>query len=295
MRVAAIDIGTNTVRLLVADVADGEMHAIDRGRAITRLGQGVDAGRRFHPEAIERTVEAIDAFAARAEMSGAEYIRIVGTSAVRDAADRDAFAELVHERTRTRLEVLTGSDEGRIAYLGATSGLPNEDYVVCDVGGGSTELSTAHGSTSLDIGSVRLKERCLSGDPPSAAEVRDARAVVRVALDLVLLPMQGQLVGVAGTITTLTALILGLVTYDSDLVHRATVSRASVTEWSERLLRMGAEEIMGLGPVERGRADVIGGGALVVGSVMERWGFAEMLVSERDILDGLVLDLVENS
>jgi exopolyphosphatase/guanosine-5'-triphosphate,3'-diphosphate pyrophosphatase len=291
MRVAAIDVGTNTVRLLVVDVVGGEMHVIDRGRAITRLGQGVDAGRRFHPEAVERTVEAIDGYAARAKMSGAEHVRIVGTSAVRDATDREAFADLVHERTRTRLEVLSGSDEGRIAYLGATSGLPDGDYVVCDVGGGSTELSMTRGSTSLDIGSVRLKERCLCGDPPSATEVAGARAVVSAALDSVALQIHGHLVGVAGTITTLTALILGLATYDSDLVHRAIVSRASVTEWSERLLGLRADEIVALGPVERGRADVIGGGAMIVRSVMERWGFAEMLVSERDILDGLVLDL----
>jgi exopolyphosphatase/guanosine-5'-triphosphate,3'-diphosphate pyrophosphatase len=295
MRVAAIDVGTNTVRLLVADVESHELHAIDRGRAITRLGQGVDAGRLFDPVAIARTVEAIDGFAARAQMSGAEYVRIVGTSALRDATDRDAFADLVHERTRLSLEVLSGPDEGRISHLGATFELPPGDCVVCDIGGGSTELSTADHSVSLDIGSVRLKERCLHGDPPSADEIADAHTVVSDALDRVPLDMHGRLVGVAGTITTLTAVILGLVKYDSDLVHHSTVPFESVAEWTDRLLGMGAEKIMRLGPVERGRADVIGGGALIVRSVMERWGFGEMLVSERDILDGLVLDLVQKS
>jgi exopolyphosphatase / guanosine-5'-triphosphate,3'-diphosphate pyrophosphatase len=296
MRVAAIDVGTNTVRLLVADAEGAEVHAVDRGRAITRLGQAVDDERRFQQDAIDRTVEAIDGFVARAQMSGAEYIRIVGTSAVRDAVDRDAFAEIVHARTRTSLELLSGADEGRISYLGATFELEAGDYVVCDVGGGSTELSTSDRSTSLDIGSVRLKERCLHGDPPSASEITAARAVVSDALDLVPSGLYDRrLVGVAGTITTLTAVMLGLKTYDSDLAHRSTVTHSSVAEWSERLLAMEAEEIMGLGPVERGRADVIGGGALIVRSVMERWGFGEMLVSERDILEGLVLDLVEKS
>jgi exopolyphosphatase / guanosine-5'-triphosphate,3'-diphosphate pyrophosphatase len=293
VRVAAIDVGTNTVRLLVADVRDGEVQPVERGRAITRLGQGVDAGRRLVPEAVVRTVDVIEDFARRAQESGAEAVRIAGTSALRDAADRDAFAALVLERSGSPLEVLPGAEEGRISHLGATLELDDGEYVVCDIGGGSTEVSMRDASVSLDIGSVRLKERCLHTDPPSPDQIDAARSVVDDALGAVGFDVSGTLVGVAGTITTLAAVILGLRTYDHDRVHRSRLSRARVVEWSERLLGMAAADIMALGPVERGRADVLGGGSLILRAVMERWGLDEVLVSERDILDGLVLDLAQ--
>ncbi len=296
MRLAAIDVGTNTVRLLVADSSAAglaRIEAVERRRQITRLGQGLDAVGRLAPDAIVRTVDAIGDFAAVARRAGADRIRIAGTSAVRDAADRDAFMALVVERTGVELELLSGVEEGRISYLGATAGLEAGEYVVCDIGGGSTELSVAGDSVSLDIGSVRLRERCLHGDPPTSAEIEDARAVVNDALGRVGDALRGSFVGVAGTITTLTAIVLRLTVYERDLVHGAEVSREDVTRWSERLLSMSAQDIVALGPVEPGRADLIGGGSLILASVMDRWSFDHVLVSERDILDGLVLDLVE--
>jgi exopolyphosphatase/guanosine-5'-triphosphate,3'-diphosphate pyrophosphatase len=293
VRLAAIDVGTNTVRLLVADASGSTLRFVDKGRAITRLGQGVDAGRRLAPEAIERTVEAIEGFVRRARDARADHIRITGTSAVRDASDRDAFVSTVNDRTGLAFEVLPGAEEGRISYLGATSELPHGDYVVCDIGGGSTELSTAESSISLDVGSVRLRERCLHSDPPTRAEITHAEAVVDEALELVRFDLPATLVGVAGTITTLTALILGQASYDADRVHRSVISRSDVSAWTRRLLDMPVDDVVALGPVERGRADVIAGGSLILARVMERWAFDEALISERDILDGLVLDLVQ--
>jgi exopolyphosphatase / guanosine-5'-triphosphate,3'-diphosphate pyrophosphatase len=290
VRVAAVDVGTNTVRLLVADVDREGMHRVAHDRRITRLGQGVDADRRLAPAAIDRTIDAIDSFVRRASELDAR-VRIVGTSAARDAANADAFARLVNERTGLEFEVISGAEEGRTSYLGATTGLPSDDYVVCDIGGGSTELSTLDDAASLDIGSVRLKERCLRSDPPTSAEIETAVAAIDRALEDV--QVRGRLVGVAGTNTTLAAIVLGLRSYDSDRVHHAELVRDDVVEWSHRLLAMRADDIVALGPVERGRADVIGGGALILASIMKRFDFENVLVSERDILDGLVLDLAQ--
>jgi exopolyphosphatase / guanosine-5'-triphosphate,3'-diphosphate pyrophosphatase len=291
VRVAAVDVGTNTVRLLVADVDGPDVRPVERGREITRLGQGIDASRRFAPEAVDRTIAVVEAFVEHARRAGAERVRIAGTSAVRDAGDRDAFLTHVHERTGLEMDVLTGDDEGRLSYLGATFELDAGAYVVCDIGGGSTELSTSETSVSLDVGSVRLKERCLHTDPPTPSEIDHARTVIDDALDGVALPGDLRLIGVAGTITTLASVVLGLRAYDHDVVHRSMLGAADVAAWSDRLLSMTADDIVALGPVERGRADVIGGGSLILRRVMERWSFVSVLVSERDILDGLVLAL----
>lgn len=293
MRVAALDVGTNTVRLLVADVEGSSALDVERDHDITRLGQGVDASGRLHADAIVRTADAIERFVRTARAVGAEHVRIAGTSALRDAGDRDTFVELVRERTGIELELLMGDHEGRLSYLGATKDFRPGDYAVCDIGGGSTELSTAETSVSLDIGSVRLSERFLRGDPPANTEIRAARAVVDEQLRGVSLPDSATLVGVAGTITTVAALVLGLREYDSSVVHGAVLSRSDVASMSERLLSMTASDIVALGPVERGRADVIGGGSLILSAVMERWSFDQVLVSERDILDGLVGDLAQ--
>lgn len=293
LRVAAVDVGTNTVRLLVADVASGELRTVERGREITRLGQGLDASRHFAPQAVERTIGAIERFVAHARGAGSVRVRIAGTSAVRDATDRETFVALVRERTGIDMDVLSGEEEGRLSYLGATNGLGDGSYVVCDIGGGSTELSTSSRSVSLDVGSVRLTERYLRSVPPTDGEVEQARGSVRGALTgaEIDIPEEAKLVGVAGTITALTAVILGLTAYDTDRVHRALLQRGDVTATTRRLLTMTPEEIVALGPVEPGRADVIGGGATVLCVVMDELGFAEMLVSERDILDGLARDL----
>jgi exopolyphosphatase/guanosine-5'-triphosphate,3'-diphosphate pyrophosphatase len=297
MRIAAVDIGTNTVRLLVADVEGDDLDEIERGREITRLGQGVDADRSLHPEAMERTLSAIETFVGRARELGAEHIRVAGTSALRDAADRDRFVETVTERTGMRLEILAGPDEGRLSLRGATLGLPHGSYVVLDIGGGSTEISTATASVSLDIGSVRLKERFLRGDPPTHDEVASARHFVDDHLDAAAkLSIGGYetLVGVAGTITTLAALVAGLSSYDREVVHGSKMRKTDVTKQMHALLEMRAAEIKALGPVDAGRADVVGGGVLILHRVMTRFLFEELLVSETDILDGLVLDAAKS-
>ena len=184
------------------------------------------------------------------------------------------FAAAVRERTGESLEILSGEEEGRIAYLGATAELDGGPYVVCDIGGGSTELSLPRDAVSLDIGSVRLKERCLHADPPTEAEIGRARSTIDDALDTVTLDVRGDLVGVAGTITTLAAVVLGLDTYDKERVHLSVLSSEQVRETTQRLLAMSADEIVALGSVERGRSDVIGGGALILDRVMTRWTFA---------------------
>lgn len=294
MRVAAVDVGTNTVRLLVADVDGRGVRPVDRGREITRLGQGIDASRRLAPEAVDRTIAAIERFVVRARDARVDRLRVAGTSAVRDAGDRDAFLALVGQRTGAPLEVLSGEAEGALSYLGATYELDEGSYVVCDIGGGSTELSTSAASVSLDVGSVRLTERFLRSAPPDRREVDEARAYVRALLEGagVDVPAGATLVGVAGTITTLASVVLGLEVYDRERVHRSKLVRDDVVRTTERLLSMTPDEIVALGPVEPGRADVIGGGAIVLAGVMDVLRFDEVLVSERDILDGLVLDLV---
>jgi exopolyphosphatase / guanosine-5'-triphosphate,3'-diphosphate pyrophosphatase len=295
MRLAAIDIGTNTVRLIVVDAEGSGLTDVERSRAITRLGQGVDVDRKLDPEAIERTVTAIEAFVQRATELGAERIRVAGTSALRDATDRDAFASLVKDRTGQRLEVLSGPDEGKLSLRGATANLPiGPRYVVCDIGGGSTELSTSYATVSLDIGSVRLKERFLAGDPPTSDEVNQARRFVDSGLDRageLMLTGSEKLVGVAGTITTLGALVAGLDDYDMSVVHGMVIPRSAVFDWTKRLLSMTTADIVALGAVEPGRADVLAGGVLILKRVMNRFLFDEVLVSEQDILDGLALDL----
>lgn len=291
MRVAAVDVGTNTVRLIVREGDE----TIERDTRITRLGEGVDAKGELGAEPMRRTLETIEEFVTRARATGAERIRIAGTSAVRDAKNRSEFAERVLTDCAVPLEVLDGREEGRLAYTGATSWLGDGPYVVCDIGGGSTELINPTEAISVDLGSVRVRERYLRGDPPSAASVSDARSAVRGVFagrgvaDGV---GDGELVGVAGTITTIAALDAGLSAYDSDVVHAYRLSADGVRHWANELNEMSAEEIRGLGPVAPGRADVIGAGAIVLDAVVEVLRRDHVLVSERDILDGLVADLV---
>jgi exopolyphosphatase/guanosine-5'-triphosphate,3'-diphosphate pyrophosphatase len=293
-RLAAVDIGTNTVRLLVADE---DLLPIERDQRITRLGKGVDASGVLDPASVGRTLEAVAGFVERARELGAERVRVAGTSALRDASNREAFAAAVVDATGVDLEVLDGRTEGRLAYLGATSWLPEGRYVICDIGGGSTELMTMSDEVSLDVGSVRMHERFVRSDPPSADDVSAAHDAISAALRSAIadLGLDGyeQLVGVAGTITTLTALVEGLRTYDPDRVHGARLDVTDVMSWCDRLNRMSVAEVRALGPVEEGRADVLGMGVLILTVVMDVLGAAALVASERDILDGLVLDLAE--
>lgn len=298
-RCAAIDVGTNTVRFLVADRLDsGPLAHVDRGLEITRLGQGVDADRRLTSEAVERTLTAIRNHAERARAAGAERLRIAGTSALRDAANAADFLTAVREATGTDLEVLSGADEGRLAFLGATQDAGSGPFCVCDIGGGSTELvrgsEGAEASCSLEVGSVRLRERCLPSDPPTDAEIDAARDAVRRELDVALpkLGLEGaeQLVGVAGTVTTLAALVVGVEVYEPERIHGTRLDTEAVRSWSERLLGMRTEEIKALPAMQPGRADVIGAGSLVLVEVMDAMDAPDVIVSERDVLDGLILD-----
>ena len=299
-RAAAIDVGTNTVRLLIADVLppDAPIH-LDRGLEITRLGRGVDAEGHLSDDAIRRTLDAVAGFAERAATACVDTIRVAGTSALRDAADGGRFVEAVRDATGLEVELLEGSSEGRLAFLGATWELADGPHVVCDVGGGSTELVRGGRDgvsvVSVDVGSVRVRERYLASDPPTDDEVERARAFVRERLaeaDRIGITGAETFVGVAGTVTTLAALVLGLRTYDPERVHGARIPSTEVRRWLDRLRGMPTDEIGRLPTMEPGRADVITSGSLVLLEVLDRWGFDEVAVSERDLLDGLILDAV---
>ncbi|HVE92795.1 MAG TPA: Ppx/GppA phosphatase family protein [Actinomycetota bacterium] len=292
-RLAAIDVGTNTVRLLVTE-PDGR--EVVRLVEVTRLGQDVDATRVLAAAAVERTVAVVGSYVRRARGLGASRSVVAATSALRDAANRDEFCEAVRSVAGVEVEVLTGADEGRLTFEGATSGLPAEPALVVDIGGGSTELVRGTGRAesvwSLDLGAVRLRERCLKSDPPSVLEVEAAHALVRQGLreaDRELNVTGAEvLVGVAGTVTTLAALSLGLKTYDRSRVHHSRLSAEKVGNWTEALLRMPSHQIRSLGAMHPGRADVIGSGALILREVVRWSGAQEVVVSESDILDGLI-------
>lgn len=300
---AAVDVGSNSCRLLVVD-ADGA--PVVREMEITRLGKGVDERGHLDDGALERTLEVISRYRQRWEEHGvpAEAVRIGATSAVRDAEDRDRFFHAVEERTGVRAVVLSGDEEARATFRGVAARLDvPSPLVVLDVGGGSTELIVGGrdgdvvAAVSLQLGSVRLTERLLHGDPPTGDEIRAAREEVRSRLedggrrlgDRGADPAEGTLVGVAGTVTTLTALHLDLDVYDPEAIHGTRLPRAVVDALTDVLLRMPVADRADLPQVSPGREDVIAGGALIVRGVMERFGHRELVTSEADILDGLVL------
>ena len=301
--VAAVDCGTNSTRLLVVDRA-GSVRS--REMRITRLGEGVDRTRRLRPEAVARTLAALREFRATMDAERVTRARLVATSAVRDAEDGDRFLRSASEVVGAEAELLSGVEEGRLAYAGATADLPQGEgaITVVDIGGGSTELVVKpHGavlSVSMDIGCVRLTERHLPGDPPAAEQVAAAVIVIGTELDRAVgavpdfgdLGPGARLVGLAGTVSTLAALELGLSEYDRDRIHHTVLTRAAVVRWSDVL---GAETIAERSQrpgLPEGRQDVIFGGALVLREVMARFGFSECLVSESDILDGLVMSVL---
>jgi len=283
--------------------SSGEVRA--REMRITRLGEGVDATRRLRLEAMERTFAALGEFRCIMDAEKVGRARLVATSAVRDAANGDDFLLPAGEIIGAPAELLSGREEGRLSYAGATAELPAGEgvVVVVDIGGGSSEIVTmARGevlSVSLDIGCVRLTERFLRGDPPTAAQVAEAVAAIDAELQRAtqVIPELGdvggsaRLVGLAGTVSTLASLELGLTDYDRERIHGAVLSRESVGRWCEVL---GAERVgeRALRPgIPEGRQDVISGGALVPNEVMGRFGLHECVVSESDILDGLVMSM----
>ncbi|MFF9069882.1 exopolyphosphatase [Streptomyces sp. NPDC014891] len=301
-RVAGIDCGTNSIRLLVADVhpETGELVELDRRMTIVRLGQGVDRTGRLAPEALERTFEACRAYARVIEELGAERLRFVATSASRDAENRADFVNGVVEILGVEPEVITGDQEAAFSFTGATGELHGDDRrLVVDIGGGSTEFVVGNrhveAARSVDIGCVRLTERHVRHDPPTAEEAEAIRADVRAALDLaaetVPIGTAETLVGLAGSVTTVAAIALGLPEYDSEKIHHARISAAQVAEVAERLLASTHAERAAIPVIHPGRVDVIIAGALVLREIVERVGAHEVVVSEHDILDGIALSV----
>ncbi|MFI8323260.1 exopolyphosphatase [Streptomyces sp. NPDC085529] len=301
-RVAGIDCGTNSIRLLVADVhpETGELIELDRRMTIVRLGQGVDKTGRLAPEALERTFAACRAYAAVIEELGAERIRFVATSASRDAENRQEFVDGVVAILGVEPEVITGDQEAEFSFTGATGELHGDDRrLVVDIGGGSTEFVVGNkhveAARSVDIGCVRLTERHVRHDPPTAEEAEAIRADVRAALDLAAetVPIEAAdtLVGLAGSVTTVAAIALGLPEYDSEKVHHSRISAAQVAEVTARLLASTHDERAAIPVIHPGRVDVIVAGALVLQEIVERVGATEVVVSEHDILDGIALSV----
>jgi exopolyphosphatase / guanosine-5'-triphosphate,3'-diphosphate pyrophosphatase len=304
VRLAALDVGTNSTRLLVADVAGGAIvaeHA--REMVITRLGKGVDHTGRFDPAALARTLEVLAGYAATCRRLGVERRRLVATSATRDAADRQVFLDGVRDLLGVEAEVLTGKAEAAAAYRGATAGLDGDQpTLVVDIGGGSTELILGDGTTSramvsLDIGCVRLFERHLHSDPPTAGEVAALRADVAAHLASVagvLDPAAARrVVGVAGTVTTVTAIALGLEAYDPRRIHRATLDASEIAAVADKLAAMTVAERAALPVMAKGREDVIVAGALLLDELVRRFRLRKVIASEADILDGVLLELAE--
>jgi exopolyphosphatase/guanosine-5'-triphosphate,3'-diphosphate pyrophosphatase len=316
-RVAAIDCGTNSIRLLVADLEpDGargtRLTDVERRMEIVRLGQGVDRTGRLDPAALERTLVAARDYAERCRLLGVERTRFVATSATRDAENRQDFVDGVREALGVTPEVISGEEEAALSFAGAVSVLDPSHagpYLVVDIGGGSTELVLGNGAPqaalSLDVGCVRLTERHLRTDPPTAAEEEAARADVRRLLDdasaVVPLGRARTLVGLAGSVTTITAHALGLPAYDPTAIDGAALEVPEVLASCSALLHASHEERAAMGFMHPGRVDVIGAGALVWSEVVARVAaeveadggvLGPVVTSEHDILDGIALSLV---
>ena len=303
-RLAALDVGTNSTRLLVADVEGGAVVAEHvREMVITRLGKGVDRTGRFDPAALDRTLEVLAGYAETCRGLGVERRRLVATSATRDAADRQVFLDGVRDLLGVDAEVLTGQVEAAAAYRGATAGLADDrPTLVVDIGGGSTELilgdgATARASVSLDIGCVRLFERHLHGDPPHPAEVAALRADAAghlAGVAEVLDPAAAErVVGVAGTVTTVTAIALGLDAYDPRRIHHQTVDAAEIGAVAEKLAAMTVAERAAMPVMAKGREDVIAAGALLLDELVRSFRLRAVTASETDILDGVLLGLAD--
>ncbi len=311
-RVGAVDCGTNSIRLLISDIDDsGRLADVHREMRIVRLGQGVDATGEFAPEAIARTRVALSAYAELMDSLGVQRVRMVATSAARDVSNRETFFAMTAELLASVVpgavaEVITGTEEAALSFAGAVGELDSTagPYVVVDLGGGSTETvigdtGGVKASFSADIGCVRLTERCLHSDPPTAGEIAAAREVVQAQLartfDVVRVEQARTWVGVAGTFTTLAALAHRLDAYDPAAIHLSRVPLGRLSEVTSELIAMPRAQRAALGPMHEGRVDVIGGGSIVVQELARelssRAGITELVVSEHDILDGIAMSL----
>ena len=301
MTIAAIDLGTNSTRLLVADRRpDGTLDTLDRRNTITRLGQGVGATGRLAPEAIERNLATLQAYRVEMDRLGVDTVRVAATSAARDAANRDGFFDAVEKVVGARPELLTGEEEGRLSFLGATGELDPAQgpFLVVDIGGGSTEFivgtSEVEGVMSIDVGCVRLTEKYMEHDPPLPEELTACISLTDAYLEDVIREVPGAaeartLVGLAGTVTTIAAVEMGLATYDRDRIHHFVLTHEAAEDVFRTLATEARADRIHNPGLEEARADVIVAGCCVLVAVFRRFGFDEMVVSESDILDGLAL------
>jgi exopolyphosphatase/guanosine-5'-triphosphate,3'-diphosphate pyrophosphatase len=301
MRVAAIDCGTNSIRLLIADIDGNNFREIVRDMEIVRLGQGVDQTGQFHPDAIARTLAAVDKFAAEIAKRGVEKIRFCATSATRDATNRHLFVDGVRERLGIEPEVISGDEEAALSFAGAIKDLDssNGPFLVVDIGGGSTEFvfgtSTVEAARSVNIGCVRMTERHFASDPATAEQIEAARADIQAAIAqaaaVVPITTAKTLVAVAGTATTVAAAALDLPEYDRYAIHLSRISAQKVQEVAAMFAGKNREERLALGYMHPGRVDVIAAGSLVLSEIMKATGATEFVASESDILDGMAFSL----
>ena len=301
MRVAAIDCGTNSIRLLIADVQGENFREVIREMEIVRLGQGVDQTGEFHPDAIARTLAAVDKFALEITRRGVEKIRFCATSATRDATNRDLFIEGVKSRLGIAPDVISGEEEARLSFAGATKDLTDSlaPFLVIDIGGGSTEFvignRNVESAKSVNIGCVRMAERHLKSDPATISEIESARKDIQTAIteatQIVDIKSAKSLIAVAGTATTVAAAALDLPQYDRYAIHLSRISAAKTHEVSEMFLKMNRSQRAALGYMHPGRVDVIGAGSLVLSEIVKAVGANEFIACESDILDGIAFSL----
>ena len=303
-RVAALDCGTNSIRLLIAEENPGAsaFTEISRKMSIVKLGEGVDKNKAFLPDAISRTLAALKAFAAEIAEAKVEKVRFCATSATRDAQNRDEFLIPVAQMLGITPEVISGEEEAKLSFLGATQALSKSDgpFLVIDIGGGSTEfvfgVEQVEAARSVNIGCVRMSERHFKNDPPNQSEIDSARIDIRNAIaqaaEVVPIKNAKTLVAVAGTATTVAAAALNLAEYDSELIHLAKISAKEARRVSDWLLSLTRQERVDLGYMHPGRVDVIAAGSLVIAEIIEATGLESFTASENDILDGMVWSML---
>ena len=304
MRVAAIDCGTNSIRLLIADIDGNNFREVVRDMEIVRLGQGVDETGQFHPDAIARTLAAVDKFAAEIAKRGVEKIRFCATSATRDATNRHLFVDGVRERLGIELEVISGDEEAALSFAGAIKDLdPSKGpFLVVDIGGGSTEFvfgtSTVEAARSVNIGCVRMTERHFASDPATPEQIEAARSDIQAAIAqaaaVVPITTANTLVAVAGTATTVAAAALDLPEYDRYAIHLSRISAQQTHDAATMFAISTHEQRLSLGYMHPGRVDVIAAGSLVLSEIMKATGATEFVASESDILDGMAFSLARN-
>ena len=304
-RVAAIDCGTNSIRLLIADIEGENFREVFRTMEIVRLGEGVDREQKFAPAAIERTLRAVREFSEEIRRRGVTAIRFCATSATRDASNRYQFINGVFEILGVKPEVISGDEEARLTFKGATLQLHQSDapYLVVDIGGGSTEFvlgaSDVEAARSVNIGCVRMSERHFQSSPPShdaiALAIRDIDAAIDDAATKVPITKAKTVIAVAGTATTVAAASLELTSYDRYAIHLSRIPVSKVSEIADRFLKMKRDELAALGYMHPGRVDVIAAGSLILDRILKRSGATEFVASESDILDGIAWSIAGGS